>query len=268
MFNLITMGGFELNHQWHGINMLSVLECALLAALLCSVLSVVFIRRKRLMILSAIGALSFATAAYAASTALSALTASGAIAGANLIYVVQTAGTGGVKATFTQVLTFVMAQFSQDFTCGSTGVCTVAKINNVAVGTAATVNTGTSGATIPLLNGTNTFSGTQTFGTVIGSLNSQTAAYTLVASDCGKHILITSASGVALTTLNSLPVGCTISVEQGGAGQITVTNGSGATFTSAHSYTKTFNAVGAIIGLYVDTNTGTNAHFVLTGDGA
>lgn len=38
----------------------------------------------------------------------------------------------------------------------------VAKIGGVAVGTAATKNTGTSGATIPLLNGTNTFSALQT----------------------------------------------------------------------------------------------------------
>jgi hypothetical protein len=92
--------------------------------------------------------------------------------------------------------------------------------------------------------------------------------YTLAATDCGKTVVITNASAITLTTLNSIPAGCAIAVEQGGAGQITVANGSGATLTSAHSYTKTFNAAGAIIGLFVDTNSGTNAHYVLTGDGA
>ena len=40
---------------------------------------------------------------------------------------------------------------------------TCAKTNSVAFGSAATVNTGTSGATIPLLNGANTHSGAATF---------------------------------------------------------------------------------------------------------
>lgn len=137
------------------------------------------------------------------------------------------------------------------------------------LGTAATAATGTSGATLPFLNGTNTFSGTQTFGTVLGTVNTQSGTtYTLAATDCGKTILFTNASAVTVTTLNSLTPGCSIAIEQGAAGQITVANGSGATLTSAHSYTKTFNAVGAIIGLFVDTGTGANAHFVLTGDGA
>ncbi len=81
-------------------------------------------------------------------------------------------------------------------------------------------------------------------------------------------VIFTNASAITVTTLNSLTPGCSIALEQGAAGQITVSNGSGATLTSAHSYTKTFNAVGAIIGLFVDTGTGANAHFVLTGDGA
>lgn len=129
--------------------------------------------------------------------------------------------------------------------------------------------TGTSGATLPLLNGTNTFSGTQTFGSVIGTINTQSGTtYTLAATDCGKTILFTSASSITLTTLNSLVAGCAIAIEQGGAGQITVTAGSGATQHSAHSYTKTF-AQYAIIGLFVDTNSGgTAADFIITGDGA
>jgi hypothetical protein len=52
---------------------------------------------------------------------------------------------------------------SQDCTIVSTGVITCTKTNNVSFGTAATVNTGTSGATIPLLSAVNTWSLLQTF---------------------------------------------------------------------------------------------------------
>jgi hypothetical protein len=52
---------------------------------------------------------------------------------------------------------------SQDCTLASTGVITCAKSNNVAFSTAAFVNTGSSGATIPLLNVANTWSAKQTY---------------------------------------------------------------------------------------------------------
>jgi hypothetical protein len=124
-------------------------------------------------------------------------------------------------------------------------------------------------ANLPLINGTNVFSGTNTFGTVKGTVNAQSGTtYTLAATDCGKTVVATNGSAITITTLNSIPAGCAIAIEQGGAGQITIANGSGATLTSAHSYTKTFAAVGAMIGLYIDTNSGTDAHYVLTGDGA
>jgi hypothetical protein len=58
----------------------------------------------------------------------------------------------------------------------STGVITCAKSNNVAFGTAAFVNTGSSGATIPLLNAaTNTWSGVQLFSA--GSSTAPSIAY-------------------------------------------------------------------------------------------
>lgn len=220
---------------------------------------------------SAIAALLItSTIAWAVNTQLSNLSASGAIAGANLLYVVQTAGSGGVKATFTQVATFINSLFSGDCTATSGGALTCTKFNGgTAFASAAGAASGSSGHTLPFLDGTNTFSGTQTFGSVVGAINIQVGTtYTLAATDCGKTVLITNASAITLTTLNSIPAGCAISVEQGGAGQITVANGAGATLTSAHSFTKTFNAVGAIIGLFVDTNSGAAAHFVLTGDGA
>ena len=92
--------------------------------------------------------------------------------------------------------------------------------------------------------------------------------YTVAATDCGTTILFTSSSAITLTTLNSLPAGCSIAVEQGGSGQVTIVAGSGATQHSAHSFTKTYGQY-AILGLFVDTNIGgVAADVIITGDGA
>lgn len=128
----VQMGGFELTHYWHRIDVLVALECALIAMVGCLGLALLgrFVKRsRRLTILSLIGAVSFATAAWAANTALSALTAAGAISGTNLFYVVQTAGVGGVKATATQIATFMNSLFSGDATVTSGGAVTVLKMN-------------------------------------------------------------------------------------------------------------------------------------------
>ena len=167
-------------------------------------------------------------------------------------------GVGTVTVTGGTPTTGHLAAFS-----GATSIA-----DGGAVGTACAINTGTSGATIPLLSGANTWGGTQTFGTTISSINTQSGTtYTLAATDCGKTLLFTSASAVTLTTLNSLPAGCYLNIEQGGAGAVTVSSGSGATLHSAHSYTKTF-AQYSLIGLFVDTNSGgTSADYILYGDG-
>lgn len=118
-----------------------------------------------------------------------------------------------------------------------------------------------------LISVNNLLLGRTGFGTV--SYNAQTGtSYTLQSTDCGKIVSVTNALSITLTTLATLPVGCTLQVLQGGAGQITVANGSGATLNSAHSYTKTFG-IWAIIQLTVDANVGGSAaHFTLSGDGA
>lgn len=129
--------------------------------------------------------------------------------------------------------------------------------------------TGTSGATLPLLNGTNTWSGTQTFGTIIGTVVARSGTTdTLAAGDCGTTIEYTSASAVTVTGPNSLVIGCHIAIVQGGAGQVTVAAGTGASLVSAHSYTKTFGQ-NAGIGLSVIENSGgAAAKYFLFGDGA
>ncbi len=117
------------------------------------------------------------------------------------------------------------------------------------------------------------FTAQQTFASTIGTQNNQSGiSYTLVAtginSDCGRPVYFTNASAITVTLPNNAPVACTVQLMQGGTGQITVVPASGATGPSnPRNYTKTF-AQSASIFLQVDTNSGTNAHWVLTGDGA
>lgn len=138
-------------------------------------------------------------------------------------------------------------------------------------GTACTANTGTSGNTVPLLDGNNVWSGTQTFAAVLGTIKDEAGtAYELVAADCGKMIRATAASAAIYTVPNSLPAGCHVSIMQTTAGgQVTIAAGSGATFNAnPHGYTKTFGQW-AVIAVAVDTNVGgTAATFTLLGDGA
>ena len=134
---------------------------------------------------------------------------------------------------------------------------------------------GTSGHTIGWLDGNNVQSGTfsvtgaATFAEVHTTVVTEaTTSRTVSVADCGKTILFTNAGANAYTTLNSITPGCSITVLQGvGAGQVTITAGAGATQTSPYSYTKTFG-VGAYLGLFVDTGTGANAHYVISGEGA
>ena len=129
--------------------------------------------------------------------------------------------------------------------------------------------TGNSGHALPFLDGNNTWSGTQTFGPVVGSVSTRSGTtYTLAANDCGTTILFSGSTSVTLTTLNSLPAGCAIAIEQAGAGQIVIAAGAGATQHSAHGYTRTYGQY-AILGLFVDSNAGGSAaNFIITGDGA
>jgi hypothetical protein len=129
--------------------------------------------------------------------------------------------------------------------------------------------TGSSGHVLPFLDGNNAWSGTQTFGPVLGTVTTQGGtAYTLAATDCGTTIVFTNVAAITVTTLNSLPPGCAVAIEQGGSGQVTIAAGSGTTQHSAHSFTKTYGQY-AILGLFVDINAGGSAaNFIITGDGA
>lgn len=120
------------------------------------------------------------------------------------------------------------------------------------LGTAATQNTGTSGATVPLLNGNNTFSGTATFSNAaginvsagpvqdsIGNLrdipqNVQNANYTFVLADRGKHVIKTDTTAYSWTVPPNSSVAFAIGtaitlVNDGTSGNINVLRGSGVT---------------------------------------
>lgn len=99
--------------------------------------------------------------------------------------------------------------------------------------------------------------------------NEQTGTtYTLVAADTGKVVELTNAGAITLTVPNSLAEGFSCTILQGGAGQVTVAAGSGATMRNRQSHTKLAGqwAVGVI---HVrDNSGGSAAEFVLGGDTA
>lgn len=99
------------------------------------------------------------------------------------------------------------------------------------------------------------------------SINKQTGTtYTLAATDNGGIVEVSNASAITLTLPNSLPVGFNCMIVQTGAGQITWSTASGATFTVYPStHTKTAGT-GAMISLYVSSNSsGTAAAYILGG---
>lgn len=259
--NLIQMGGFELNHHWHGINVLSLVECALLAACLCTLMALFarFIRKsKRLTILSLIGALSFATAAYAANTALSALSASGALAGANLIYVVQTAGVGGVKATMTQVATFINSLFSGDATVASGGAVTLATVNgNVgSFGSGTTCTAFTTNAK-GLITAASAVTCTPAIASVTGLGTGIASALGINVGSAGAPVLFNGAGG----TPTSL-VGTNITGTGAGftAGNVTTNANSTGAITSTGNATLlgSFSSANLLAALSTKTGTGLN----------
>jgi hypothetical protein len=110
-----------LNHRWHGIDLYQPLVFAggicFFAAAVCLALFILRWGTGRRAWLLLIGAVAFATAAYAASSTLGNLSAGSAISATDLFYDVQTVGTGGVKVTGTQLKTFLPGTIN-DITVG------------------------------------------------------------------------------------------------------------------------------------------------------
>lgn len=82
--------------------------------------------------------------------------------------------------------------------------------------------------------------------------NSKTAGFNLAATDNNKVFLITSASNITVTVPNSLPVGFSCQIIQGGVGTITL-SGSSVTLYSSNGLTT--RATNSVVGLVMNTTT-------------
>jgi hypothetical protein len=78
-------------------------------------------------------------------------------------------------------------------------------------------------------------------------------SFTLASTDNNKIFLITTSSALTITVPNSLPVGFSCQIIQGGTGQIIFAQGSGVTLSSANGLST--RATNSVIGLLMNTTT-------------
>jgi len=207
--------------------------------------------------------------------------------GADLLAIVDDiAGTATTKkVTATNLMTLAPVQS----VAGRTGTVTLSDTDITGLGTAATQDVGTSNGNVvqldgsgalPAVDGSNltgvtasvsageltdgNFDGTAILG-FDASINDQTGtAYTLLASDNGKVVVLNNGSAVTVTVPIGLGAGFNCSFVQKGAGQVSFDNNSGATtINNRQSHTK-INAqygVASLLAYAADT-------FVLAGDTA
>jgi hypothetical protein len=100
------------------------------------------------------------------------------------------------------------------------------------------------------------------------NINSQTGTtYTVAAADSGKIVDHSNAGAIAVTLPNSLPKGFLLTYVQAGAGAITFSAEAGGTLSNRLAHTKTAGQHAAVT-LFVRSNSGTNAAWVMCGDTA
>jgi hypothetical protein len=87
----------------------------------------------------------------------------------------------------------------------------------------------------------------------------------LVAADLGKRKRTTNASAVTVTLPNDREQGFSLLLCQAGAGQVTFATAAGATLHSRTGYLKTAGQWSEV-SLTVDSNSGTAASWVVSGD--
>jgi hypothetical protein len=135
--------------------------------------------------------------------------------------------------------------------------------------------TTTTDNTIPRFDGT--AGHTQTSGIVISDNNEISGfraliatdsgvSRTLATTDTGTTIYFSGSSAITVTLPNNMPVGFTVEIIQGGAGQITFTPASGATLDNRQSQTKTYGQHAAVRLIVVANAGGTAAIYNLAGD--
>jgi hypothetical protein len=146
---------------------------------------------------------------------------------------------------------------------------------NNASGTA-NIDSGIAAKNVDTLTGIQTITGTKTFTSVQGSADTSpgASAYTFVAGDCGKTVLVGNGSTAVTETIPAAiaPAAgttCIISVIQGGTAKVSVAGSAvpAAALIAAHSYTGTSGAQGSNITLTLTTVNSTATAY-LTGDGS
>jgi hypothetical protein len=180
--------------------------------------------------------------AWAANTALSGLSAVSSVGGGDLWYDVQSPGSGGLKATVTQLATYLNSTFSGDATVASGGAVTVAKTNGTAFGTMATGNFATPsaiGGTTPAAGNFTTLGATGNLTTNItgGGTQCVTASNTGVLSGTGAACGSGGGGTPCTVTANSIQYdnggsfGCVSGVTSNGTAltEVTIALGSDAT---------------------------------------
>jgi hypothetical protein len=158
-----------------------------------------------------------------ANSTLAALTASGALTGTELFY--SDNGSADVKVTANQLKSFIVGAGSVSVVSGKTltvsNTLTLAGNDGASLnvgaggtlGTAAFVNTGTSGGTVPLLNAGNTFSATQTVTPAANSQALTVSGYSLTGANAQALLDL---SGTWNTSGN--PTGILLNLTQTAAG--------------------------------------------------
>lgn len=93
----------------------------------------------------------------------------------------------------------------------------------------------------------------------------ENTSYTLVEGDTGLVVEISDGSPLTVTLPNDLPKGWCATIVQRGAGQLTFSPEAGGSLSHRQSHTKTAGQW-AVTTLYVRSNSGTSAAYVLAGD--
>jgi hypothetical protein len=183
--------------------------------------------------------------------------------GADVLAIVDDiAGTATTKkVTATNLMTLAPVQS----VAGRTGTVTLSNTDISGLGTAATQNVGTADTNVIAVSSGTVDLGGNKLEDFDASINDQTGtAYTLLAGDNGKVVVLNNGSAVTVTVPSGLGAGFNCSFVQKGAGQVSFDNDSGATtINNRQSHTKINAQFGvASIVAYADNV------FVLAGDTA
>jgi hypothetical protein len=181
--------------------------------------------------------------------------------GADVLAIVDDiAGTATTKkVTATNLMTLAPVQS----VAGRTGTVTLSNTDISGLGTAATQNVGTADTNVIAVSSGTVDLGGNKLEDFDASINDQTGtAYTLLAGDNGKVVVLNNGSAVTVTVPSGLGAGFNCSFVQKGAGQVSF-SASGTTINNRQSHTKINAQYGvASIVAYADNV------FVLAGDTA